>query len=345
ARSPALVVTNAGNDAPLAGAKILTAGHPVPDAAGKAAAKAVEQALREASPGDRVLALISGGASAMLPAPAPGISLADKQEVSRLLLAAGADIGQMNLLRQALSRLKGGGWLRVSGAPITALILSDVPGDDMRIVASGPTATPLGTRDDAAELARALGLWDRLPQPVRNLLEAPAPPRSDAAAARNILVGGNAQSVRAICEAGAAPGPELYGDVADCAARLLAAARDVPPGGAIAMGGETTVILRGDGIGGRNQELALRFALAAEDLPGDWALAAIGSDGRDGPGDAAGGLVTQRTIARIRDTGIDPAESLRRNDSGPALEAGGALVKTGATGTNVADFAVFVRKS
>ena len=341
----ALVVTNAGNDAALPGALVLRAGHPQPDAEGAAAAAAVEALLGGAGPQDRVLALISGGGSAMLPAPAEGMSLADKQAVNALLLGSGADIAQVNLIRQGLSRLKGGGWLRLSRAPVTALILSDVPGDDLRVIASGPTAAPVGTRAQAADLARELGIWDRMPEPARAALlrseTRRAPPE-----ARNILVGSNALSVAAMVAAGADPAPiPLEGDVQDCARAIWALAPGLAPGQALAFGGETTVRLTGDGMGGRNQELALRLALLAEARPAgfDWAFASVGSDGRDGPGEAAGGLVGPGTAAAIRAAGIDPARALARNDSTPALEAGGALVTIGATGTNVADLAVLLR--
>ena len=340
----ALVVTNAGNDAPLPRARVLTAGHPVPDAAGLVAAREVERLLSATAPADRVLALISGGGSAMLPAPVTGLTLADKIAVNRLLLQSGADITQMNLIRQALSRLKGGGWLRLSRAPICALILSDVPGDDLRVVASGPTVAPIGSVAEAAAMARALGLWDALPGGARRALQrhqdlAPLPP------ARNLLVGSNAQSVRAMVDAGALPGGvDLAGDVEICARALWAAVRRAPPGAALAFGGETTVRLTGRGMGGRNQELALRFARAAEagGLPRGWVFAAIGSDGRDGPGEAAGAVVGPATLSRMRAAGIDPDAALADNDATPALTAAGALVTTGATGTNVADLAVFL---
>jgi glycerate 2-kinase len=215
--SRALIITNAGNDAPLAGAEIVTSGHPVPDAAGEEAARKVEEILRAARPADRVLALISGGGSAMLPAPVEGVSLAEKQDVNRLLLGSGADITQMNLVRQALSRLKGGGWLRVSKAPVTALILSDVPGDDLRVVASGPTVAPIGSIAEAAAITRKLGIWDKLPQAVRQALGRPED-RGDLPDARNILVGSNGQSVAAMIAAGASHGGiALDGDVEDCA--------------------------------------------------------------------------------------------------------------------------------
>lgn len=343
----ALVVTNAGNDAPLPRAEILVSGHPVPDTAGEVAARRVEQILSAARQQDRIVALISGGGSAMLPAPIEGVTLAEKQQVNRTLLGAGADIAQMNLIRQALSRLKGGGWLRTSGAPVIALILSDVPGDDLRVIASGPTVEPIGSIAQAADMARHLGIWDELPDAVQRALQRPQDRRA-LPPAKNILIGSNRHSVAAMIAAGARDGgAELTGDVEDCARTLVRAAQSVKPGEALAFGGETTVRLTGDGLGGRNQELALRFARAAASvgLTGNWAFAAIGSDGRDGPGEAAGGVVGPETLSRIRDAGIDLDDALARNDSGPTLEAAGALVITGATGTNVADLAVFIRDS
>lgn len=339
-----LVITNAGNDAPLKGARMLTSGHPVPDAAGERAAREVEAILTAATPEDRVLALISGGGSAMLPAPITGLTLKDKQAVNKLLLAGGADITETNLIRQALSRLKGGGWLRASRAPVTALILSDVPGDDLRVIASGPTVAPIGSVEEAAATARRLGIWDSLPDAVQEALMS-GEDRGPLPEVKNILIGSNPQSVAAMVAAGAAAGPiPLQGDVQDCAEAILDVVRDLPEGAAMAFGGETTVTLTGKGMGGRNQELALRFArLASDALPGDWIFASVGTDGRDGPGQAAGGLVGPETLALIRKAGIDPDEALSRNDSTPALTAGKALVTTGPTGTNVADLAIFLR--
>lgn len=340
-----LVVTNAGNDAPLAGARVMRAGHPQPDAEGEAAACEVIARLSATGPRDRVLALISGGGSAMLPAPAQGMTLADKQAVNALLLASGADIAQVNLIRQGLSRLKGGGWLRLSPAPVTALILSDVPGDDLRVIASGPTVAPVGTRAQAADMAHALGIWDRMPVSAQKALMAPDNRRA-LPPARNLLIGSNAISVTAMIAAGADAAPiPLRGDVQDCAQAIWALAPDLAPGQALAFGGETTVRLAGNGMGGRNQELALRLAVLAGARPVsfDWAFASVGSDGRDGPGTAAGGVVGPDTVDAIRAGGIDPMQALAHNDSTPALQAGAALVVTGATGTNVADLAVLVR--
>ena len=218
-----LVITNDGNDAPIPGARVMASGHPVPDARGAAAAGVVIAALERLPAGAKLLVLISGGGSALLPAPVPGVSLADKAEVSRLLLASGADIGVMNLIRQNLSRLKGGGLLRLAvTANARALILSDVVGDDLRTIASGPTAPPLGAAADAVAALRRLGLWDRVPESVRAYLltatdPGPLPPCD------NRLIGSNALSLAAM--AAAAPGSQVVpepvtGDVAD-AARLI----------------------------------------------------------------------------------------------------------------------------
>jgi hydroxypyruvate reductase len=341
----ALVVANHENARPLAGAEVLGAGHPVPDAAGARAAERVLAAVSGLGADDRVLVLLSGGASALLPAPVEGVSLADKAEVNRLLLASGADITEMNLVRQALSRIKGGGLVRAAHpAPVTALILSDVIGDDLRVVASGPTCPPIGTRADAVAALRARGLWERVPQSVRRALtELPDPPPPPPPA-DNRLVGSNAMSLAAMGQAaGVAPEPApLVGDVAEAAARVVASL-DGP--GIRLFGGETTVVVRGEGLGGRNQELALRVALLAEAAgwAGPWVFLSGGTDGRDGPTDAAGGLVDDGTLARIRAAGRDPAADLARNDSYPALKAAGDLLVTGPTGTNVADLQVLIR--
>ncbi|WP_343079454.1 glycerate kinase type-2 family protein [Ostreiculturibacter nitratireducens] len=342
----ALVVTNYENAGDLPGATVMAAGHPVPDENGHRAAEAVLAALRPLGANDRVLALISGGGSALLPAPVEGVTLAEKAEVSRLLLASGAPIEEMNLVRQQLSRLKGGGMLRAAApAKVTALILSDVVGDDLSVIASGPTVAPVGTKAEARAALEARGIWTRLPVSVRAHLEAPAQALPPLPEADNRLVGSNAASVRAMEEAGARiflrP---VTGDVGDAVQRIMDEAIKVSPGGAIGFGGETTVTIRGDGKGGRNQELALRFALLAEGrLEGDWAFLSAGTDGRDGPTEAAGGIVDPSTLTRMRAAGLDAEDALARNDSNTALSACDGLVMTGGTGTNVADLMVFVR--
>ncbi len=338
----ALVVTTVPNAVPLAGCEVLGSGHPVPDDAGERAAVRVEEMLADLAPGDRVLALISGGGSALLPAPVAGVTLEEKAEVNRLLLASGADITEMNLVRQQLSRLKGGGLLRAAApAAVTALILSDVPGDDLAVIASGPTVAPIGTRADARAALRARGLWDRLPEAVRTHLGSPDAGGPDLPKADNRLIGSNGISLSAMARAAdGAPAEELTGDVEAAAARILACGPGVH-----LFGGETTVHIRGDGKGGRNQELALRVACGAEAAgwAGDWVFLSGGTDGRDGPTDAAGGIVDAGTVARIRAAGLDPLALLDRNDSYRALQAAGDLLMTGPTGTNVADLQVLIR--
>ena len=336
---PTLVVTNYENATQLAGAQVMAAGHPVPDENGSKAAQAVIAALQDAR--GPVLALISGGGSALLPAPAGALTLADKAAVNAALLGAGLDIRAMNLVRQQLSDLKGGGFLRQAGDnPVTALILSDVIGDDLKTIASGPTVGPIGTAAEAIAILKDAGLWDGLPEAVRDHLEnAPAP--APLPEARNILVGSNAQSVAAMAaEAGVAKviATPVEGDVGDAARAIC----DACGSGITVWGGETTVILRGTGRGGRNQELALRIAQeAAARGWTDWTCLQGGSDGRDGPTDAAGGIVDQGTLGRIGDV----AGLLANNDSYAALKEAGDLLITGATGTNVADLGVMIRGS
>ena len=338
---PARVVTNYENASDLPGATVMAAGHPVPDANGAAAAASVLADL-EVTTGP-VLALISGGGSALLPAPVAGVSLADKALLNSLLLAAGLDITQMNLVRQQVSRVKGGGLLRAAAPhPVTALILSDVIGDDLSTIASGPTAPPIGTAAEAVATLQAAGIWAQVPDSIKAHLAA-APAAGPLPEHQNILVGSNAISVAAM--AAQAPGARVLapveGDVADAARAIC----DQAGPGVTLWGGETTVQIKGTGRGGRNQELALRIALEAQARGWtEFTCLQGGSDGRDGPTDAAGGLVDHGTLARIAAAGADVQALLANNDSYAALDAGGDLLITGATGTNVADLGVLIRE-
>lgn len=337
---PCLVVTNYENAADLAGATVMAAGHPVPDNNGAAAGRAVLDALNGAD--GPVLVLISGGGSALLPAPVANVSLADKAAVSTALLGSGLDITQMNLVRQQLSELKGGGMLRAAAPhPVTALILSDVVGDDLSAIASGPTVPPLGSAADAVAILKTAAIWGGLPASVRTHLDAHNP-AAVLPKGTNILIGSNAQSVAAM--AAAAPGAKVLepveGDVAEAAAFICENAS----AGVTLWGGETTVMLRGSGRGGRNQELALRIAIEAERRGWtDWVCLQGGTDGRDGPTDAAGGLVDHETLDRIMVAGGDLQALLANNDSYNALALAGDLLITDATGTNVADLGILVR--
>jgi hydroxypyruvate reductase len=295
-----------------------------------------------------VLALISGGGSALLPGPVKGLTLADKAEVNRLLLVSGADIQETNIVRQALSRFKGGGLLRLAApAPVRSLILSDVVGDDPRVIASGPTVGPIADLATARDVAHRLGIWEQMPGAAREAMarEAARDPLPDPDAA---LVGSNTISVTAMAAAAGRPvrvvEAPLIGSVTKAAEQVLTLAATTPPGTALLFGGETTVILTGNGRGGRNQELALRVALLAEErgLPGDWLFLSGGTDGRDGPTDAAGAIVDGQSLSRMRAAGADPRALLANSDSHAALAASGDLLITGATGTNVADLQIFL---
>jgi len=340
-----IVITNYENAKDVDYAKVFAAGHPVPDDGGAKAARHVITKLQALGQGDQVLALISGGGSALMPAPPEGISLQDKAEVNRLLLSCGAEIGEMNLIRQQISDLKGGGLLRIAApAKVRALILSDVVGDDLRLIASGPTVAPVGTREQAVDLLKSYAVWEGLPASVRAHFSTPAPDLPPLPQAENQLVGSNPISVAAMKQvAGAATvhTDPLTGDVAQAAEIVMKSGT-----GITLFGGETTVKLTGTGLGGRNQELALRVAMLAEQQGwgDDWVFLSGGTDGRDGPCDAAGGIVDGGTLKRMREAGVSPKDMLANNDSYHALQAAGDLLMTGATGTNVADLQVLIRR-
>jgi len=352
AEQVALVVTNTENARPVSSCRVIAAGHPVPDDQSALAGLTVAKLATSARAQDHVIAMISGGGSALLCAPAPGLTLADKAAVNRIMLAAGLDITETNLVRQQLSTLKGGKLAALAApARVDAFILSDVIGDDLRAIASGPCAGPIGTRGQAVETLNNRGIFNDLPQDVHKHLLASdpgvTPPENTIT---NTLIGSNRQSLEsALAAAGGRDATivsdRLVGDVADAAGEVLSAMRNAPTDRPVALifGGETTVTLRGDGRGGRNQELALRVALGADGIPGDWVFLSGGTDGRDGPTDAAGGLVDGQTVRRMRAHGVDPATLLANNDSHAALAVSGDLLMTGATGTNVADVQIFLR--
>lgn len=344
----AIAVTNAENARDIDGVELLIGEHPVPSSGSAAAGAALLDAVAGLGPEDYVLALISGGGSALAIAPVAGISLGEKQQANGVLLGSGLDINQMNLVRQCLSRTKGGGVLTAAApAQMRALILSDVIGDDLRVVASGPTVGRVGTAAKAREVLRKAGVWHDMPEAVRQHLEldtAVAPVR----AAQNQIVGSNRVSLDAMaaaCSGAQIVEDELTGDVADAAARVLQAMESSAGPQTLIFGGETTVRIKGDGLGGRNQELALRVALGAQHLGGDWVFLSGGTDGRDGPTDAAGGLVDRGTINRMQAAGLDPQAILDNNDSYHGLQAAGDLLTLGGTGTNVADVQLFLRRS
>lgn len=364
--SAGIVVTGYESVTALEGFEVLGAGHPLPDANGLHAAQTIAGRLQQARSGELVLLLISGGGSAMLPYPVDGVSLADKIATTQLLLASGATINQVNSIRKHLSRLKGGGMARLAApADLHAMILSDVIGDDLSAIASGPTVADSSTFADAINICKQQRIWDKLPQSVQQHLQQgeqglqPETLKADdpvLAKVSHSLIGSNALSVAAVCEAAKQQGYQtqvynaaLSGEAREVAAQWAADCKTLIDKGlqqatALIAGGETTVTLSGNGTGGRNQEMALAFALTAErlGLRCRWTFLSAGTDGRDGPTDAAGGIVDQDTVATIRLAGIDPQAALANNDSYHALRAANALVLIGATGTNVADLQILL---
>ncbi|MQQ08607.1 DUF4147 domain-containing protein [Epibacterium sp. SM1979] len=349
----ALVVTNSENAKEVEGARVLIGSHPVPDQSSADAGQAILDFVGRAGAQDRVIALISGGGSALAVAPSAGISLADKAQVNQLLLGAGMDINHMNLVRQQLSDLKGGGLLRQAApAPVYAFMLSDVIGDDLRAIASGPTVAAIADRAAAREMLEQSDLWEAVPQSVRDHLSQPTGSRRRPSA-KNTLIGSNRLSLDAVAAAAQKDNWQtqvvsygLVGDVRDAARQVIQAAQSAPSRQPVALlwGGETTVQITGSGRGGRNQELALRVAQVGADLlSGNWLFLSAGTDGRDGPTDAAGGIVNGQTWAAIAKVGYDPQALLDNNDSYTALSVAKSLVITGGTGTNVADIQIFLR--
>ncbi|AHM03140.1 D-glycerate 2-kinase [Roseibacterium elongatum DSM 19469] len=342
-----LVITRYGYARPCAGIEIVEAAHPVPDAAGAAATARMLDLLRDLSEDDFVLALISGGASALLTAPAGEITLAEKQAVNAALLASGAPIGQMNLLRKHLSRVKGG-QLAAAAYParMLALMISDVPGDDAAMIGSGPT---VGDASTAAEARAILERWGIAAAPsVHAVLAtqtgviAPGDPRLSRV--ENVIYAAPSQSLAAAAEIGRAAGytVEILGDA------LEGEARDVAKGHArmalagqcprlLLSGGELTVTRRGDGIGGPNAEYALALAVALEGAAGIHAIA-CDTDGVDGAAEVAGALIGPDTLIRARSAGLDPATALARNDAHSFFAGLGDQVVPGPTLTNVNDF-------
>jgi hydroxypyruvate reductase len=342
--------------------RLRVASHPVPDERGQDAAREVEALAQSLGKRDRLLLLLSGGASALLPAPVPGVTLEDKARTTELLLRAGASIHELNTVRKHLSRLKGGGLARAAvPAVVTALVLSDVVGDDLATIASGPAAADFSTFDDALEVLTRRGVIERVPQAVLQHLGAgargdvPETPKPGDPLFRNVstsIVGSNRLSVEAAAREARRLGfrplvltTRLEGEAREAARALVAILRECveegrparPPVCLIA-GGETTVTVRGDGEGGRNQELAVAAAASLAAFPVPALFASLATDGVDGRSDAAGGVVDNFTIARAAALGLAPPSAfLEASDSRNFLGPLGDLIVTGPTGTNVMD--------
>jgi hydroxypyruvate reductase len=350
-----LVVTRYGYAVPCERIRIVEAAHPVPDAAGLQAARAMLETVQGLGPDDLVICLVSGGGSALLPLPGAGIALEDKQAINRALLACGASIGEMNCVRRHLSRIKGG---RLAAAchpaRVVNLLISDVPGDDPVDIASGPTVGDPSTCADALAIVRRYGI--ELPPSARALLESglgesvkPDDPRL--AKVTTHLIASPQMALEAAAEVARAAGvtPLILGDSIEGEAREVAkvmagialqARRHGQPAGApcvLLSGGETTVTLRGGGRGGRNVEFLLALGIALNGAPGIHAVAAD-TDGVDGAEEVAGAFLAPDTLARAWAAGMPPRDSLDDNDAHGFFGRLGDALVTGPTLTNVNDF-------
>jgi len=331
-------------------------GHPVPDSAGVAGATRIAALAAQAGKNDLVLCLISGGASALMPAPAPPITLEEKQAVTRLLLACGANIHEINCIRKHISQIKGGQLARLAApATVESLLLSDVIGDSLDVIGSGPTAPDVSTFADVNAIFEKYGIAERVPAAVRKriaagmagaIAETPKPGDPLFRRVRNTVIGSNrlalddaARRARALGYHTLVLASEIEGETREIARMHAAIARQIAKSGqpvrppaCIITGGETTVTLKGDGLGGRNQEFVLAAAIDIADLPNTVVFSA-GTDGTDGPTDAAGAIADGNTLGRAPDARC----YLDTSDSYHYFEPLGDLVKTGPTNTNVMD--------
>jgi len=357
--SEGFVVVKDGYRLPAARVEIAEAGHPVPDARGLAASSRLLALAGSLTADDLVIFVVSGGGSALTPAPAPPVTLEEKQAVTRLLLAAGATINELNAVRKHCSRFKGGLLARAAWpATMVTLALSDVIGDPLDVIASGPTAPDPSTYAEALAVLERRGVLTAAPRAIVERLRAGAagglpetPKPGDRAFERvtNVIVGNNALVVEAAAAEAERQGyrahvltRSLQGEAREVARELVARARALPGPACLIAAGETTVTVRGRGRGGRCQEFALAAALELREGEATVALAA-GTDGTDGPTDAAGGVVDAGTVGRGRAVGRDARRDLADNDAGAFLGATGEAVDTGPTHTNLLDLYLILR--
>ena len=341
------------------------AGHPLPDENGLKGAQEIVRLLSNLTERDLVIFLISGGGSALLPSPLPEITLEEKQKVTDLLLSCGATIQEINALRKHLSILKGGGLARiVYPATLISLILSDVIGDPLDAIASGPTVPDPTRFEDCARILDCYELWEKIPPPVARLIREGLEGKREETLKEgnpafekvyNLIVGNNLLAMKAAQEKAKALGfrtvmlsslvegetREVGRVHAAVAKEVLLSGNPIPPPACILSGGETTVTLKGKGKGGRNQEFALALALEIAGWKEIVALSA-GTDGTDGPTDAAGAFADGETLRRAKALELDPRAHLRENDSYPFFEKLGDLLITGPTGTNVMDLRILL---
>lgn len=346
--------------------KIFEAGHPLPDENGFRGTEEIIRLLKKADENTLVLCLISGGGSALLVSPYEGITLAEKQEMTQLLLKAGADINELNTVRKHISKVKGGRLAEIAcPAKVISLILSDVVGDSLDVIASGPTSPDTTTFHDALAVLEKYRLKDKAPQGILDVLNKgvkggipETPKESDAVFSNveNIIIGSNKIALEAARKKAEEMGfqteiisSELTGEARDAGRWLADIARSKSLNSSnrlncLISGGETTVTVRGNGLGGRNMELALAFSMEIEGIEGITLLSA-GTDGTDGPTDAAGAMADGHSVLKARETGLDPEEYLNNNDSYNFFKKIDGLFTTGPTGTNVMDVQIIIVES
>jgi glycerate 2-kinase len=364
--SAGIVSTKYGHALPLQRIRLVEAGHPIPDAAGVQAVQGTRQNVQGLTKDDIVLCLISGGGSALWPSPAGGITLDEKQKVTQLLLRAGATILELNAVRKHLSDIKGGQLARwASPAHVISLIISDVVGDPMDFIGSGPTAADTTSFADALAIIEKYGVdvpasvRKRFEEGVaRRIADTPKPGDPVFDHVENHIIANN----RLLVEAATAKARELRfntlvlateiegeardvgGVFAAISREIMASGKPIPVPACVLAAGETTVTVRGHGVGGRNQEMALAWAIAmaSRASANSVCFASVASDGTDGPTDAAGGIVDALTCARATELGMTPAKFLQNNDSFHLLKATGDLIVTGPTHTNLMDLQILL---
>jgi len=345
--------------------KLHGASHPVPDEAGVEGTRNMLKMLESAKEDDLVICLISGGGSSLMPLPRGNISLSDKGEITNALLKSGATINEINTVRKHISDFKGG-WLAKKAYPATILnlILSDVVGDPLDFIASGPTVPDSTTFKDATDVLKKYNLWNTAPRSIKRVLSdgakrlIPETPKADDKAFKkvyNVVVGNNRFSSLAACEQLKSEGlntllltATLEGEarhvgtmLGSIAQEVSASGNPVPKPAGIVAGGETTVVVTGKGRGGRNQEIPLAAALKLKGLNGA-VVASLSTDGIDGPTDAAGAIVDGKTLARAIRMGLAPEKFLAENDSYHFFSKLNDLIFTGPTGTNVNDISIII---
>jgi hydroxypyruvate reductase len=360
-----IITTKYGHRLPLNKTEIIEAGHPLPDRKGYEGAKKIQRLLQESGPNDLVIFLLSGGGSALLPFPADQIDLKEKQEVTQFLLDCGADIKEINTIRKHISRIKGG-WLAKWAYPSTVIgfILSDVVGDHLDVIGSGPTVPDPSTFEEAWEILKEYDLLNEIAPSIRRHLQAgrkgkveetPKPGEDVFEKVYNSIIGSNIHALFAAKEQAAAFGfntlilsSSIEGETREAARfhtsiakEVISSGNPIPMPACILSGGETTVTIKGKGLGGRNQEFVLAGALEISGFE-KVVLLSGGTDGTDGPTDATGAVADNATVQRAKSLGLDPNFYLDNNDAYPFFEKLGDLLITGPTHTNVMDVRIIL---